>query len=482
VRRLAIITLIGALAGIAAVLVLGTSAQGSSSSRVDVIFDDARGLVSGQLLKIAGAQAGTIENVVVTPDFKARIEASVESRFMPFHEDATCTIRPEGLIAENYVECDPGSAGSPPLQASGGNPPTVPVTRTTEPVALTDLFDIFNLPTSERLTVLVNELGVGTSGRGTDFNAILRRANPSLTLARQTIGILVDQKTEIGELVDAMHTIAAQAATHTGAIQRFISSAASVTARTADHSTALQQAIARLPGLLAAAQPALHKLNGVAADSTPLVRQLGDAAPALDRTAADLGPFVAAAKPGLAKLSTALQKSIPALRDAGGLVKTLRQYADRARSGTVLAAHLFENLQQHGFVENFLSVVYYIGASLSRFDSDSHLLSVLLEFPNDGLCALYATAPVKGCSAHYGASTAYAPSAAARTASPSRRRRSDTARTPPTTTTPASTTTPATTTSPATPSTTTAATPTPAQPPASQASQTLQSLIDYLLK
>ncbi len=46
-----------------------------------MIFDDARGLVAGQLVKIAGAQAGTIDNVVVTPDFKARIEATVDSRF-----------------------------------------------------------------------------------------------------------------------------------------------------------------------------------------------------------------------------------------------------------------------------------------------------------------------------------------------------------------------------------------------------------------
>ena len=45
----------------------------------------------------------------MTPDFKARIEATVDSRFMPFHKDATCTIRPEGLIAENYVDCDPGT-------------------------------------------------------------------------------------------------------------------------------------------------------------------------------------------------------------------------------------------------------------------------------------------------------------------------------------------------------------------------------------
>src|ERR1700737_1919955 len=122
-----------------AVLGVRSGAQGSSTARFDVIFDDARGLVGGQLVKIAGAKAGSIKNVVVTPEFKARIEATVDSRFMPFHQNATCTIRPEGLIAENYVDCDPGTADSPPLRASGAHPPTVPVAHTTEPVSLLDL-------------------------------------------------------------------------------------------------------------------------------------------------------------------------------------------------------------------------------------------------------------------------------------------------------------------------------------------------------
>src|SRR5437588_4201838 len=131
-RRLALVTLVLAASAAGAVLAFGSSAQGSSTARFDVIFDDARGLIGGQLVKIAGARAGTIQNVVVTPDFKARIEAAVDSRFMPFHQDATCAIRPEGLIAENYVDCDPGSANSPALSGSRGHPPTVPVTHPAE--------------------------------------------------------------------------------------------------------------------------------------------------------------------------------------------------------------------------------------------------------------------------------------------------------------------------------------------------------------
>ena len=54
--------------------------------------------------------------------------------------------------------------------------PKLPVERTTQPVALTDLFEIWNAPTRDRLQILLSTLGIATSARGEDLNAILRRA------------------------------------------------------------------------------------------------------------------------------------------------------------------------------------------------------------------------------------------------------------------------------------------------------------------
>jgi phospholipid/cholesterol/gamma-HCH transport system substrate-binding protein len=396
-RRLALLTCALALAGAIAVVVLGASAQGSSSASFDVIFDDARGLVAGQLVKVAGAQAGTINNVTVTKDFKARVEASIDSKFMPLRRDATCTIRPQGLIAEYYVECDPGTPGSPALT---GNPPTVPVTHTTEPVALTDLFNIFNLPTRERFQVLVNELGIGTAGRGDDFNDILRRANPALQLADRTIGILNRQKAQLAQAIDATNSIAAEAAGHTATLQDFLGRAAALTQQTAAHSTAISQTIARLPGLLSQMRPALGQLGTVASEGTPLLSELRAAVPGLNRVADDLVPFVAVARPGLNAVSRAIVKAIPAIRLTTPVIRTLRSYTSASLPSTRTFSRLIVNLQAHGFVENFLSVVYYIGTALAQKDSTSHLLSALPILSN-AQCQLYATTPVAGCSAHY---------------------------------------------------------------------------------
>jgi phospholipid/cholesterol/gamma-HCH transport system substrate-binding protein len=408
-RRLAGIVLGAVLIGWGASALASSGSAGTGTGRFDVIFDNARGLVPGQLVKIAGARAGTISAVHLTPGFKARIEATVPARFMPFHQDATCAIRPEGLIAENYLECDPGTAGSPPLRGSNGYPPTVPLTRTTEPVSLLDVFNTFTLSTRQRLTVLLNELGIATAGRGQDLNQILLRANPTLALARRTIDILLHQQSQLKALIDSTAAFAAQGAAHTSTLRTFLDRAAAVASLTADHRSALSQGINRLPGLLVAARPALSQLDAVARNGTPLLHQLQAAAPVLDQVSRDLKPFAAAATPGLARMASALRTAIPSLHQSLPLLGHLENYARRSLPSTELTAKLYENLQRHGYVESFLAVAYYVATSLSRFDSTSHLLPLLLVAPHNGQCGRYATKPVAGCSAHYGSEPAYRP-------------------------------------------------------------------------
>ena len=140
-----------------------------------------------------------------------------------------------------------------------------------------------------------------------------------------------------------------------------------------------------------------------------MLEQLGAAVPELVRVSADLRPFAAAARPALAKLAVALRHAVPAIQESVPLLNTIAGYARRSLPSTELVGALYPNLQRHGFSEGFLSVMYYISASLARFDSTSHMLPLLLVAPNNGACGNYATKPVAGCSAHYGSQPAYHP-------------------------------------------------------------------------
>src|SRR4051794_7571652 len=107
-RRVAILLLVAV--GLPALLVFGTGAgEGDSGYEVRAIFDNASYIVKGEDVKVAGAVVGDVKGLDVTDDKRAVIVLNItKPGFTPFHEGATCTIRPQSLIGEKFVECTPG--------------------------------------------------------------------------------------------------------------------------------------------------------------------------------------------------------------------------------------------------------------------------------------------------------------------------------------------------------------------------------------
>src|SRR5258707_11496510 len=105
--RSAMVALTAGLAMVAAAC-SATAGHGGSKYQVAAVFDTARGVLPGGLVKIGGADVGTVQDLSVTPERKALIRMQIDRRFGPFRADASCQIRTSGLIGERYVECDPG--------------------------------------------------------------------------------------------------------------------------------------------------------------------------------------------------------------------------------------------------------------------------------------------------------------------------------------------------------------------------------------
>lgn len=381
----------------------GSDAEAGDTYRVDVIFDSAKGIIPGQLVKIAGARVGMIKDVVLTPDFKARIQMEVDRRFAPFRKDAKCEIQPEGLISERFVQCEPGTPDAGALLPVGDQAATVPVTSTSTPVGITDLFNIFRVPVRQRLSVVVTSLGIGLAGRGEDVNAVLRRANPTLALTRQALQTLGEQRKALQDTVVAVDQVAGDLAKRPEAVTTFLDEAAETASTTAEHRDNLEEAIKRLPGLLDEVQPTMSRLNAVADDGTPVLRDLRASTPALSAVVDELVPFSEAAQPALDRLGAAAVTGRATVRTARPVVRLLRTFARSAGpAGTSLNA-LLVNLQERGGVEALLKFVYGAAAATSRYDAISHILPAHIFA---GECAIYATTPVAGCSANFGSTPA----------------------------------------------------------------------------
>src|SRR4029078_7388347 len=108
-KRIAL--MIGVLAPIAGTVVTGAGASGSHTYQAELF--NAFGLVKGSELRIAGAKAGTITGLDVTPQKTAWVTFEVDSGFPELKADASCSSAPQSLIAEYYLDCDPGTSPQP---------------------------------------------------------------------------------------------------------------------------------------------------------------------------------------------------------------------------------------------------------------------------------------------------------------------------------------------------------------------------------
>src|SRR5437868_698019 len=164
--------------GVGAFLVtsLGASSGKSAAGTYKIELDNAFGLVTGADFKVAGVRAGTIQKIDLDQKtLHAVVTVQVtQAGFGSFRSDAFCQSRPQSLIGEYFIECQPGQNGKPLKPGS-----TIPVTRTQTTIPADLLQNVMRMPYRERLTLIINELGAAVAGRSGDLQAALRRAVPA---------------------------------------------------------------------------------------------------------------------------------------------------------------------------------------------------------------------------------------------------------------------------------------------------------------
>jgi phospholipid/cholesterol/gamma-HCH transport system substrate-binding protein len=396
-RRLALYVL--ALAALAAFAVATTGAgPGKATYEFDAIFDNADFLIEGQDVKVGGARVGSVKKVGLTRKKQARITLQVEEKFGPFREDARCQIRPQSLIGEKFVQCNPGTPDAPELSRRGGTRPTVPIERTHSPVDLDLVFGALRRPVRERFTILLNELGTGLAGRPKELNEAIRRANPALKEARDTLAILDGERDTLGRLIDESDRVLAELAKRRGAVRDFISNANDVTSEMADHNGDIDLAVRRLPPLLAELEPSARELAGLASEARPAVRDLRAAGPSLRALLADFDPLAEATRPTLVKLHALTRTARPAVRAAHPIADRLRPVADALPATVDLVRDLGDSIGKQDVAELLSRYVYFSAAASSRFDRFSHILP---SYQLTGTCAQWTEEPEGQCDAHY---------------------------------------------------------------------------------
>ncbi|MDQ6775498.1 MAG: hypothetical protein M3071_04580, partial [Actinomycetota bacterium] len=240
-----------------------------------------------------------------------------------FHKDATCQSRPQSLIGEYFINCNPGTKGSPVLANNG----VIPASHTFSTIPADLLQNVLRMPYRERLTLIVNELGAGVAGNPGNLQSALQRAVPALTQTDNLLALLAQDSHTIQDLTSTANSVITALANNGNNVRRFVVTASNTAVASATQRSNLQATFHNLPGFLRQLRPALADLGAAADANLPVLTNLNASSAQINRLLTDLVPFSHAATPALRTLGQASLTGRQAVVAAGPTVAALNQFA-----------------------------------------------------------------------------------------------------------------------------------------------------------
>jgi phospholipid/cholesterol/gamma-HCH transport system substrate-binding protein len=259
-------------------------------------FIDAGQLVNGDLVRIGGTPAGTVQTIRLTPNGQAQVVVSINSDFGPLRQGTTATIREQSLVgvASRYIDVSPGPSFEPAMPNNG----VLAASKTSGIVDIDELFDALNANTRTGLRRLINGFAEWYAGKSAQANLSAQYFPPALQSYTKLFSQIDADTPTLNEFItrtsSALGAIDARSAQLTDLVSQARVTADALSSQ--DH--ALTQALTYLPGALTKGSATFERLR---LSTLPALEQLVNATRPVT---APLGPF-------LAQLQPVLKEAVP---------------------------------------------------------------------------------------------------------------------------------------------------------------------------
>jgi phospholipid/cholesterol/gamma-HCH transport system substrate-binding protein len=425
-----ILLFLGGLLLVALLIALPAIGSDGSSGEYKVrgIFDNGSFVVTGEQVRVAGANVGTVESVDVTgTDETASLEGGphpvpgkavvvmniTDSGFKDFRADASCLIRPQSLIGEKYIDCTPtqprapGTPLPPPLGKIGDDQPgsgqyLLPLENNGKTVDLDLIQNIQRLPYRDRFRLILNDLGASLAGRGEDLGEVIDRANPALRQTDRVLNILAQQNQQLASLASNGDAVLEPLARNRQHITGFFHNAAISGQATAERSADLEESLRKFPETLRQVRLTSAKLKQFADQGTPLFTALNQGGRGLSKATVNLPAFARLSIPALQSLGDAAESAGPKLAASDGLLTDLAATAKSSVPiGQNFSAFLDTFTKTQGF-QGLMDFIYNSVGATNGIDAYGHFLRSNLQLTS---CVEVAVTIQSGCEAFFRPST-----------------------------------------------------------------------------
>jgi ABC-type transporter Mla subunit MlaD len=419
-----------------AALLIALPAIGSNGSSGDYkvrgIFDNGSFVVTGEDVRVAGANVGTVESVDVTgndeiasdeggphpvPGKAVVVMNITDPGFKDFRTDASCLIRPQSLIGEKFVDCTPtqpraaGTPAPPELQQIPDDQPgsgqyLLPLENNGKTVDLDLIQNIQRLPYRDRFRLILNDLGASLAGRGNDLGEVIDRANPALRQTDRVLKILAQQNQQLASLAENGDRVLEPLARNRTHVTGFFHNAAISGAATAERSADLEEGLRKFPETLRQVRLTSAKLKTFADKGLPLFSALNEGGRGLSKATVNLPKFARLSIPALTTLGDAAQTAGPKLAASDGLLTDLSATASSSVPiGQNFSAFLDTFTKTGGF-QNLMDFIYNSVGATNGIDAFGHFLRSNLQLTS---CVEVAVTVQSGCEAFFRPTTTSTP-------------------------------------------------------------------------
>lgn len=430
IRKVIIIGL--AIVAVIAVILLVSSCRSSENDyEVRAVFDNGSFVVTGEDVRVAGANVGSIEAVDVSqpgeqvsyvpgredqPGKAIVVMNITDSGFQDFREDASCIIRPQSLIGEKFIDCSvtqPRPVGTQPPpeleQIPDGEPGAGQYLLPLENNGMTVDQDLVNniqrLPYTQRLRIILNELGVGLATRGPELNETITRANPTLMEVNRVLRILSDQNRKLAQLAEDGDTNLTPLAEKRRNIIGFMEGAAFTAAASNERGEDVRNGLRELPATLRDLRSTFNALGTFSDATLPVMESLLPNVKEISEVTTKLGPFADAAEISISSLGKATRTAGPDLVASQPIIEKLGKLSNKALEPNTDLNFLLQSTRQADGFNNLMRLFYTVGGSLNGYDQFGHYQRTNIQVSG---CVEYVTFAFGGCEAQWSFSDATA--------------------------------------------------------------------------
>jgi len=325
---------VAALAAIVLVVLVLVSVEGSPYT-VKADFVTASQLVKGNAVKVSGNAIGSVGDISLTGDGKARVTLKIDAEgYHPLRRGTRATIRQTSLsgVANRYVDLQLGGADGADIPDGG----RLATESTSAAVDLDQVFDTFDPEARRGVQKSVELLRDFQAGNEEEANAALRYLNPALSSSARLFAELDRSRPDFERFIAETARLVTDVSARDGELADLTRNLARTTSALTSNGEALGESIGLLPNVMRKANTTFVNLRSALDDLDPLV---ADAKPVV-RTRlipflAELRPFARDARPAVRELSRTVRRPgadndlVELLRRQPALEKIANQAAER---------------------------------------------------------------------------------------------------------------------------------------------------------